>query len=785
MAGDGAGMLLQLPDVFFRSQTARLNINLPEQGSYAVGMVFLPRNADSRAECEKILTDFIVAEGQTFLGWRDVPVDNTSLGISVKAMEPVIRQVFVGRGGNCADQNVFERKLFVIRKLAENTVRKLQLNDGEQFYLTSLSSRTITYKGMLLADQLGMFYPDLRDESMLTALALVHQRFSTNTFPTWNLAHPFRMIAHNGEINTVRGNVNWMAARRQAMASEILGEDLHKIWPLIDEHQSDSACFDNALELLVAGGYSLAHAMMLLIPEAWAGNPLMDDNRRAFYEYHAALMEPWDGPAAVAFTDGCQIGATLDRNGLRPARYLVTSDDFVLMASEMGVLDVPEHKIVKKWRLQPGKMLLIDTVEGRIVDDAEIKSQLAGGAPYQDWLNKTQILLKNLPQAESPISIKAGTLLKRQQAFGYTQEDIKVILKPMGASGQEPVGSMGIDAAPAVLSSRSRLLYDYFKQGFAQVTNPAIDPIREELVMSLVSLVGPRPNLLGLKGGDGHMRLEVQHPALSNQDLEKIRHIEHTQKAFRTRTLSICYTADQGASGMEKALERLCSNAEQSVLENYNILILSDRAMDIDHIAIPALLATSAVHHHLIRVGLRTSVGLVVETGEAREVHHFCLLAGFRAEAVNPYLALDSLSELRAQLPDAPSEEEVQKRYIKAVDKGILKVMSKMGISTYQSYCGAQIFNAIGLSEDFLDKYFTGSLSTIGGVGIREIADETVLRHRLAYSDAPCIVMPWMQAGNMPIECEAKTMFGRLKPLQNCSTRRAPIMQLPMRNTRN
>jgi len=737
LAGDGAGMLLQLPDAFFSAQAAKLGIVLPEAGHYAVGMVFLPRNADSRADCEKILTDFIVAEGQTVLGWRDVPVDNTGLGESVKAVEPVIRQVFVGRGSNCADRNIFERKLFVIRKQAENAIRQLNLQDGGQFYVTSLSSRTITYKGMLLADQVGVFYRDLSDESMVSALALVHQRFSTNTFPTWDLAHPFRMIAHNGEINTVRGNVNWMAARRQAMASKILGDDLQKIWPLIDEHQSDSACFDNALELLVAGGYSLAHAMMLLIPEAWAGNPLMDDKRKAFYEYHAALMEPWDGPAAVAFTDGRQIGATLDRNGLRPARYLVTDDDYVLMASEMGVLTVPEHKIVKKWRLQPGKMLLIDMEQGRIVDDAEIKTQLSERAPYQDWLNKTQILLKDLPEAVAAMPADAQTLLDRQQVFGYTQEDIKVILKPMGASGQEPIGSMGVDAAPAVLSSRARLLYDYFKQGFAQVTNPAIDPIREELVMSLVSLVGPRPNLLSLEDGDGHMRLEVQHPALSNQDLEKIRHIEHSQNAFRTKTLSICYTADQGASGMEKALERLCSASEQAVREDHNILILSDRAMDVDHIAISALLATAAVHHHLIKVGLRTSVGLVVETGEAREVHHFCLLAGYGAEAVNPYLALDTLSELRGTLPDAPSEEEVHKRYIKAVDKGILKVMSKMGISTYQSYCGAQNFNAIGLSEDFLDKYFTGTLSTIGGAGIREIAEETVRRHRLAYSDAP------------------------------------------------
>jgi glutamate synthase (NADPH/NADH) large chain len=738
LAGDGAGMLLQIADGFFRPQAGKLGITLPLEGDYAVGMVFLPRNAESRAACEKVLQDFINAEGQVLLGWRDVPVDNSGLGESVKLVEPFIRQVFVARGGNCADQNAFERKLFVIRKQTENAVRDLNLEDGRQFYITSLSSRTITYKGMLLADQVGVYYRDLLDESMVSALALVHQRFSTNTFPTWDLAHPFRMIAHNGEINTVRGNINWMAARRHSMSSAVLGDDLKKIWPLIAEGQSDSACFDNALELLVAGGYSMAHAMMLLIPEAWAGNPLMDDKRRAFYEYHAALMEPWDGPAAVAFTDGRQIGATLDRNGLRPARYLVTDDDYVLMASEMGVLTIPEHKIVKKWRLQPGKMLLIDMEQGRIISDEEIKKQLSESAPYQTWLDKTQILLKHLPPAVAPMAPDAQTLLDRQQAFGYTQEDIKVILKPMALSGQEPVGSMGTDAALAVLSNRSRLLYDYFKQGFAQVTNPAIDPIREELVMSLVSLVGPRPNLLGLADGGDHKRLEVHHPVLSNQDLEKIRHIEErSDGAFRTKTLCICYTADQGAAGMEQALQRLCSEAESAVRSGFTILILSDRALDVDHIAIPALLATAAVHFHMIRTGLRTDVGLVVETGEAREVHHFSLLAGYGAEAVNPYLALYTLPSLCGRLPEALSEEEIHQRYIKAVDKGLLKVMSKMGISTYQSYCGAQIFNAVGLSEEFLDRYFTGTLNTIGGAGIREIAEETARRHRLAFSDAP------------------------------------------------
>ncbi|MCU0734184.1 MAG: glutamate synthase large subunit [Methylotetracoccus sp.] len=738
LAGDGAGILIQIPDTFLRKRCRQDGLDLPPEGHYGVGMVFLPQNADDRACCEQIIEQFIRAEGQSVLGWRDVPVDDHGLGPSVLAVEPVIRQVFIGRSNPCPDQSTFERKLFVIRKQVENAVRQLGLSDGNMFYFPSFSSRTLVYKGMLLADQVGVFYQDLNDEDMVSGLALVHQRFSTNTFPTWDLAHPFRMIAHNGEINTIRGNINWMAARRQSMSSELLGEDLEKIWPLIAEGQSDSACFDNALELLVAGGYSLVHAMMLLIPEAWAGNPLMDDKRRAFYEYYSALMEPWDGPAAVAFTDGIQIGATLDRNGLRPARYLITDDDYVIMASEMGVLDVPQHKIIKKWRLQPGKMFLIDLEQGRIIDDAEIKSNLAERAPHAEWLSQTQIHLEDLPPEVAAMPPDHQTLLDRQQAFGYTQEDLKVFFRPMAMSGQEPVGSMGTDAALAVLSNRPRLLYDYFKQGFAQVTNPAIDSIREELVMSLVSHIGPRPNLLALSAGGPNKRLEVHQPILSNRDLEKVRRIEaRTSGAFKTTTLSICYLADSGASGMEPALNALCERAEKAVQKGNNILILSDREMDAEHIAIPALLATSAVHHHLIRAGLRTVVGLVVETGEAREVHHFALLAGYGAEAINPYLAFDTLSDLREKLPEPLSEEEAHQRYVKAIGKGLLKIMSKMGISTYQSYCGAQIFNAIGLSDGLLEQYFTGTACTTDGVGLPEIAEETVRRHRDAYSDAP------------------------------------------------
>ncbi len=735
LAGDGAGILIQLPDPFLREVSG---LNLPPPGEYGVGVVFLPASESARTKCEEQIVYFIAAEGQKFLGWRDVPVDNSGLGESVKACEPKVRQVFIGRGGNCPDQETFERKLYVIRKQVENRIREKMSRECEGFYIPSISSRTLLYKGMLLASQVGLYYKDLQDPRITSALALVHQRFSTNTFPSWDLAHPFRMIAHNGEINTLRGNVNWMAARRQAMKSEVFGDDLKKIWPLIPEGQSDSACFDNALELLVLGGYSLTHAMMMLIPEAWHDNPLMSDQRRAFYEYHAALMEPWDGPAAVAFTDGRQIGATLDRNGLRPARYLITDDDLVVMASEMGVLDIPEEKILRKWRLQPGKMFLIDMEQGRIIDDAELKAELASRHPYQQWLDSTQIRLPQLPEAVAPMPPDESTLLDRQQAFGYTQEDINVLLLPMALTGQEPIGSMGADNPLAILSDRPRPLANYFKQNFAQVTNPPIDPIREELVMSLVSLIGPRPNLLGLHQAEEHKRLEVNQPVITNMNLARLRAIaELTGGAFRSRVVDICYPADLGASGMEQALERVCRDAEQAVREGNNIIILSDRSVDADHLPIPALLATAAVHHHLVREGLRTSSGLVVETGAAREVHHFATLAGYGAEAINPYLAFDTLSRLQPTDEQGLSEAERHQRYIKAINKGLLKVMSKMGISTYQSYCGAQIFDAVGLSRALIDRYFTGTATTIEGIGLNEVAEEAVRLHRVAYGNAP------------------------------------------------
>ncbi len=738
LAGDGAGILVQIPDAFLRREFQRGGILLPESGSYAIGMLFLPRQQAARAACEKVVRDMAAAEGLVVLGWRDVPTNNRRLGQSVRAVEPVIRQVAVARG-EIATGDAFERKLFVLRKRIEHSVRSLGMQESAgAFYIPSFSSRTLVYKGMLLADQVAEYYPDLDDPELVTALALVHQRFSTNTFPTWDLAHPFRMIAHNGEINTLRGNVNWMAARRATMSSELLGSDLAKLWPLIVEGQSDSACFDNALELLVAGGYSLAHAMMLLVPEAWAGNPLMDEKRRAFYEYHASLMEPWDGPAAVAFTDGRQIGATLDRNGLRPARYLITDDDLVVMASETGVLDIPQSRIIRKWRLQPGKMLLIDLEAGRIIDDAELKAVLASRQPYREWLDRTQLVLEKLAPVAAAEPGPADTLLDRQQAFGYTQEDIKFILAPMAISGQEPIGSMGNDTPLAVLSNRPKLLYSYFKQLFAQVTNPPIDPIREELVMSLVSFIGPRPNLLGLDQAGPNHRLEVMQPVLTAEDMAKIRRIrECTDGSFDATTLGMCYPVDHGAAGMADALDALCASAEKAVRSGHNVLILSDRGIDRLHVAVPALLATSAVHHHLIREGLRTRVGLVVETGSAREVHHFAMLAGYGAEAIHPYLAFETVAAMGEALPADLKPAEACKRYIKAVDKGLLKVMSKMGISTYQSYCGAQIFEAIGLNATFVDRYFTGTSARIGGAGLNEIAEEALHWHQLAYGDAP------------------------------------------------
>jgi glutamate synthase (NADPH) large chain len=740
LAGDGAGILVQIPHDFLRAVCAPLNIELPEPGHYGVGQMFMPRNQAQRIYCESVIERVIEAEGLTLIGWRDVPCDNSCLSASVIATEPVHRQVFIGRGPGIEDETAFERRLFLLRKVISNTVMGETGGREIGFYTVSLSCRTLVYKGMFLAYQLGAYYRDLHHPLFASALALVHQRFSTNTFPSWKLAHPYRMVAHNGEINTLRGNLNWMAARQASVSSPLFGDDIEKLWPISYEGQSDTACFDNALEFLVQGGYSLAHAAMMLIPEAWAGNPLMDAKRRAFYEYHACLMEPWDGPAAMAFTDGRQIGATLDRNGLRPARYLVTDEGLVIMASETGVLPIAEKSIVEKWRLQPGKMLLIDLEKGRIISDEEIKAELASAHPYQQWLDRTQIRVHELPGAPPPPPRTNVSLLDRQQAFGYTQESLKFLMMPMAESGQEAVGSMGTDTPLSALSSRPKLLHTYFKQNFAQVTNPPIDPIREELVMSLVTFIGPRPNLLDLEGTSRQKRLEASHPILTNENLERIRGIgEVADNQFRTVTLDITYGADHGATGMAEALGALCSRAEEAVRAGENIIVLSDRATGPDRVPIPSLLATSAVHHHLIRCGLRTSVGLVVETGEAHEVHQFCTLAGYGAEAINPYLAFETIEAMLPELDEEITAEEAVKRYIKAIDKGILKVMSKMGISTYQSYCGAQIFDAVGLRSDFVAKYFTGTNSQVEGVGLEEIARETVERHELAFSTAPVL----------------------------------------------
>ena len=737
-AGDGAGILVQTPHKFFANKAAELGFTLPAPGHYAVGALFMPREEAWRQEIMDTYAAIAAQEGMTILGWRDVPTDNSTLGDSVKPTEPVHKQIFLARNPNVASEDEFERRLYILRKTISGILYGRRARNAWNYYPVSVSCRTVVYKGMFLADQLGTYYPDLHDPDFASALALVHQRFSTNTFPTWSLAHPYRMVAHNGEINTLRGNNNWMAARQASVSSPKFGADIGKLWPISYEGQSDTACFDNALEFLTMGGYPLAHAMMMLIPEAWAANQLMNEERRAFYEYNAALMEPWDGPAAIAFTNGRQIGATLDRNGLRPARYVVTRDDRIVMASEVGVLPIPEEEIVTKWRLQPGKMLLVDLDQGRLIPDEELKSQLAQSHPYKKWLERTQIQLEDLPETSEAAPISNLSLLDRQQVFGYTQEDLKILMTPMATTGEEAVGSMGNDTPISALSDKAKLLFTYFKQNFAQVTNPPIDPIREELVMSLVSIIGPRPNLFDLEGNSKTKRLEVHQPILTNANLEKIRSISEVgHDHFKSRTLDATWPAETGASGLAEAIDTLSGRAEIAVRDGINIIILSDRRAGADTIPIPSLLACAAVHHHLIREGLRTSVGIVVESAEPREVHHFACLAGYGAEAINPYLAFETLVAMKNELPQKLDDKEIIKRYMKSIDKGLLKVMSKMGISTYQSYCGAQIFDAIGLKSDFVAKYFTGTATRIEGVGLAEIADEAVRRHRDAFSDAP------------------------------------------------
>ena len=741
LMGDGAGILIQIPDELYRAEMAAQGVELPPPGEYGVGMIFLPKEHASRLACVQELERAVRAEGQVLLGWRDVPVDREMpMSPAVRAKEPVIRQIFIGRGPDVIVPDALERKLYVIRKTASAAIQRLKLTHSREYYVPSMSCRTVIYKGLLLADQVGVYYRDLQDRRAVSALALVHQRFSTNTFPEWPLAHPYRMVAHNGEINTVKGNFNWMRAREGVMKSPVLGDDLKKLYPISFEYQSDTATFDNALELLTMAGYPLAHAAMMMIPEAWENHELMDERRRAFYEYHAAMIEPWDGPAAMVFTDGKQIGATLDRNGLRPARYIVTDDDLVVMASESGVLPIPENKIVKKWRLQPGKMFLIDLEQGRIVDDEELKNQFASARPYRQWIENVRIRLDDVPHADAAPLPFAEPLLDRQQAFGYTQEDLKFLMSPMAATGEEGIGSMGNDSPLAVLSDKNKPLYNYFKQLFAQVTNPPIDPIREAIVMSLNSFIGPKPNLLDINAVNPPMRLEVSQPVLDFDDMARLRAIEKsTHGKFKPYELDIVYPLAWGREGVEAKLASLAAEAQDAIAGGHNILIITDRRMDRDHVAIPALLALSAVHHHLVREGLRTTAGLVVETGSAREVHHFAVLAGYGAEAVHPYLALETLVALHRDLPGDLKPEKAIANYVKAVGKGLSKIMSKMGISTYMSYCGAQIFEAIGLQKEFVDKYFRGTASQIGGVGVFEVAEEAIRMHRAAFGDDPVL----------------------------------------------
>src|SRR4051794_773404 len=718
--GDGAGILLQTPDDFLR---AVAGFELPEPGRYACGMVFLPREDEPRAEIEALIERQIEKYGQTFLGWRDVPVDRDVPGKTAAEVQPVIRQVFIG--STLDDQDAFERKLYVIR-------RTIEKERGEELAIPSFSSRTIVYKGMLLSPQLRAFYPDLLDERMKTALALIHSRFSTNTFPSWQLAHPYRMIAHNGEINTLRGNINWMRARESRLLSESFGDDLQDVLPVVDERGSDSAIFDNVLELLVLARRSLPHALMMMIPESWEGRKDMPQHVQDFYAYHSCVMEPWDGPAAVAFTDGRVIGATLDRNGLRPGRWQVTTDGFVVLASETGVLEYPADQIVKKGRLQPGKLFFVDVENGRIVDDGEVKHTVATQKPYGDWYRDCTVHLDEMPDV-APRDFPSESLATRQLLFGYTQEDLRITLARMGgATAEEPIGSMGNDFSLAVLSDRQPPLYSYFKQLFAQVTNPPIDPIREKVVMSLSTAVGPHENLLDETPEHAH-QLVISQPLLSNGELEKLRQVDH--HIFEADTLDATFPASEGVAGLERAMQRLCEEASRLIASGDNILIISDRAAGRGRVPIPALLAVAGVHHHLVREGTRLQAGLVVESGEPREVHHICTLIGYGASAVNPYLAFETLHELfdRSQLPGVESAAQAETNLVKAMGKAILKTISKMGISTVRSYCGAQIFEAVGLEKALIDRFFSGTTSRIGGVGLEVLAKEALERHARAF----------------------------------------------------
>ena len=749
LMGDGAGILIQLPDALYREEMALHGVQLPPVGEYGVGMIFLPKEQASKEACEQEMERAIMDAGQVVLGWRDVPINkDMPMSPTVRAKEPLIRQVFIGRGNDVIVQDALERKLYLIRKTASAAIQNLKLKHSKEYYVPSMSSRTVIYKGLLLADQVGTYFNDLTDPRCVSALGLVHQRFSTNTFPEWPLAHPYRYVAHNGEINTVKGNYNWMKAREGVMSSPVLGEDLQKLYPISFAGQSDTATFDNCLELLTMAGYPISQAVMMMIPEPWEQHATMDERRRAFYEYHAAMLEPWDGPASIVFTDGRQIGATLDRNGLRPSRYCITDEDVVIMGSESGVLPVAESKIVRKWRLQPGKMFLIDLEQGRMIDDEELKAGLANAKPYKQWIENLRIRLDDVKAAPTPTSPAADvashptkdSLLDLQQAFGYSQEDLKFLMAPMATNAEEATGSMGNDSPLAVLSSKNKTLYSYFKQLFAQVTNPPIDPIREAIVMSLVSFIGPKPNLLDINQVNPPMRLEVSQPVLNVQDMQKLRHIEdYTHGKFKSLTLDITYPLSWGQEGVEAKLASLCASSVDAIKSGHNILIISDARVSATQVAIPALLALSAIHQHLVREGLRTSAGLVVETGSAREVHHFAVLAGYGAEAVHPYLAMQTLQAIHQDLPGDLSADKAIYNYVKAIGKGLSKIMSKMGVSTYMSYCGAQLFEAIGIDTETVEKYFTGTATRVEGIGVFAIAEEAIRTHRLAYSKDPVL----------------------------------------------
>jgi glutamate synthase (ferredoxin) len=737
-SGDGAGLLLQVPHSFLSARCDEEGFELPSFGQYGIGMVFLPTNAEGRQQCEAIVERIVGEEGQRVLGWRTVPTDNSLLGQTARLSQPVIRQLFIARDQNLQDDAAFERKLYVIRRRATRTIKASAIRQCSMFYISSLSYKTIIYKGMLTAGQLHTFYPDLTNKELTSALALVHSRFSTNTFPSWARAHPYRYVAHNGEINTLRGNINWMRARENKFESKLFGSDLQKLLPVIDAEGSDSAMFDNALEMFVLAGRSLPHAVMMMIPEPWTGDQFMSDEKRAFYEYHSYLTEPWDGPAAISFTDGVRIGAVLDRNGLRPSRYYVTKNDLVVLASEVGVLDLPAGQIVAKGRLAPGRMFLVDTELGRIVNDDELKEELARAQPYRQWLNQNAVHLDDLPVPPYVHKINPDTVLLRQGAFGYTSEDLRLLLQPMAVDGSEAVGSMGTDTPLAVLSKRPQLLYNYFKQLFAQVTNPPVDGIREELIMSATTTIGPEANMLE-PSPECARQITLDSPIITNEQVEQLRYLGESdgpwgKNGFKALTLSMVYRISDGGKGLASAIEDLCRQASAAISSGYEIIILSDRDLGPEMGPVPALLAVAGVHNHLIREGTRTQVGLIVESGEPREVHHFALLLSYGAAAINPYLAFETIQNMAATgLVEGIETDVLIRNYVKAINKGIIKVISKMGISTTQGYCGAQVFEAIGLQSSLIEKYFTWTASRIEGVGLDVIAEETRRRHSSAY----------------------------------------------------